>query len=489
MSSLFLIFILPFAAGVLALAISHHGVRRALLLLTTASHLGVCIFLYRCPPVAKAGSWIMLDGLGLVFLFVISILFFLAAIYTVSYLRSEAGHPGDSVKRERVFITCLLMFLGTMSLVTVSHHLMMLWVTVETTTLFSAPLIYFHKSKTSLEATWKYLVICSVGIALGLLGTLFLATAGTKSDSSIGFTLTEMIRHAKELDPVWLDVAFILLLVGYGTKMGLAPMHTWLPDAHSEAPAPVSALFSGVLLNCAFLAILRTYQICVAAGRTAFALQLFIVFGLLSMLVSVVFLMQQPDYKRMLAYSSVEHMGILSLSIGLGAAGAFPAMLHLVNHSFTKALLFFTAGNILIAYHTKQVAEVKGCLHHLPVSGFLWLAGFLSITGTPPFAPFVSEFNILGAAIGQGKNLVAVLYLFFLATVFVGMARIVLPMAQGSFTAEERPHESLWRTLPPLLLFAALVVLGLYLPEWYQRIMQNAAALLQNPIQLLGGGR
>ena len=273
----------------------------------------------------------------------------------------------------------------------------------------------------------------------------------------------------------------MFFLVGYGTKMGLAPMHTWLPDAHSESPSLVSALLSGALLNCAFLGILRAHQICVAAGLAPFSQGLLLIFGLLSMAVAAVFILGQSDFKRMLAYSSVEHMGILALGVGLGGAGAFGTALHAVNHSLTKACLFLVAGNILAAYGTKSVADVQGLSRRLPFSGVLWLAGFLAITGSPPFGPFLSELTILKAALDQGRGIVAVGYLALLAVIFIGMANVVLPMAQGraATRSEQRgAGEALWATLPPAALAAMVLVLGVYIPPAMSAVLHEAARSL-----------
>ena len=268
------------------------------------------------------------------------------------------------------------------------------------------PLIYFHRHHRSLEATWKYLLICSVGIALALLGNFFVAVAARSAGGPmIHLTIDDLVAHAGSLNPLWLKAAFLFFLVGYGTKMGLAPLHTWLPDAHSEAPSVVSALLSGALLNCAFLTILRAHSLLSAAGLAAFSSDLLVLFGLISMAVAAVFILGQADFKRMLAYSSVEHMGILSLGIGIGGAATFGAMLHTVNHSLTKAMLFLAAGNILALYRTKSTTRVRGVLRTLPITGVLWLAGFLAIVGSPPFGPFLSELTILKGVLDAGRPL------------------------------------------------------------------------------------
>ena len=221
--------------------------------------------------------------------------------------------------------------IDSLALITEAHHLGLMWVAVEAATLTTAPLIYFNRNARSLEATWKYLLVGSVGIALALLGSLFLAYSQLQASLGASLLLEDVLRDAPHLSKPWLHSAFVILFIGYGTKMGLAPMHTWKPDAYGEAPGVVGALLAGGLTNCAFLAILRFYRICFAAGDGAFARQLMLAFGLLSMTVAATFMARQRDYKRMLAYSSVEHMGILVVGIGLGGAGIFGSLFHMIN--------------------------------------------------------------------------------------------------------------------------------------------------------------
>jgi hydrogenase-4 component F len=243
----------------------------------------------------------------------------------------------------------------------------------------------------------------------------------------------------------------------------------------------VSALLSGALLNCAFLGIVRVLQVCVAAGHLTFGRDLLVGFGLVSMAVAAVFLVGQTDYKRLLAYSSVEHMGILALGVGLGGSGSFGALLHAVNHSLTKAMLFLVAGNILTTYQSKSTVEVRGMLRVLPISGLLWIVGLLAITGSPPFGTFLSEFTILKAALDQGRNGVAITYLVLLAIIFVGLATAMLGMAQGTPTEGQRrmtEPESLWTVLSPALLGVLVLLLGLYLPPLLRQTMQEAARTL-----------
>jgi hydrogenase-4 component F len=490
--------LVPALAGLAALVIRPNWPRRALLLLTAVTHSVLVVACWFALPAPAVNGWIAMDAAALLFLSITSALFLAAAVYAVGYLAHEARiekHDDDGEEvpfvnfPEAVFAGCLLMFLATMTLVSVSRHLGLMWVGVEATTLASAPLIYFHRHNRSLEATWKYLLICSVGIALALLGNFFVAvSARSVGGPMIHLTIDDLIAHAHSLNPLWLKAAFLFFLVGYGTKMGLAPLHTWLPDAHSEAPSVVSALLSGALLNCAFLTILRTHSLLSAAKLADFSADLLVLFGLISMAVAAVFILGQSDFKRMLAYSSVEHMGILSLGIGIGGVATFGALLHTVNHSLTKAMLFLAAGNILALYRTKSTTRVRGVLRLLPITGMLWIAGFLAIVGSPPFGPFLSELTILKGVLDAGRPVVAVAYLLALAIVFIGMATIVLRMAYGpppaSFCGEGGPtcpttqREPLWSIAPVMALGLAVLTLGVYVPPRLTDLLQQAVVAL-----------
>lgn len=480
---------IPALAGLAAFAVRADQPRRALLVAAAAAHTICVVAAWAFPPRAMAGGWLMLDAPGLLFLGIASVLFLAAAVYATGYLpRAQHANTEEqdedaafSPTPEAVFTGCLLLFLASMTLVTVSGHFGLLWVAVEASTLASAPLIYYHRNQRSLEATWKYLMICSVGVALALLGNFFLAVASGPGASGSTMLLTTLLGNATSLQDSWLRAAFILFLVGYGTKMGLAPLHYWLPDAHSESPSLVSALLSGALLNCAFLGILRAFQVCVAAGLHDFAAPLLTGFGLVSMAFAAAFIMGQADYKRMLAYSSVEHMGILALGVGLGGEALFGAMLHAVNHSLTKGLLFFTAGNILSVFRTKSTRDVHGVLRTLPASGMLWMAGFLANSGSPPFGLFLSKFTILRAAITLGHPVIAAVMLVLLALIFTAMAGIMLHMAQGRPTAalKDRVVEESWRQIaPPAVLALLVLILGVWVPGPLEALLRTAAATL-----------
>ena len=505
--------LLPAAAGMIAFAVASDAARRALLVMASLAHAGLVAVCLVRGGATGPGDWLALDAPGLVFLSIASALFLASAFYAIGYLRREGEGPRRDFEEgalfadapQRVFVGCLLLFLAAMSLVCVrdpeytSSDSGLSGAFRAATTLASAPLIYFHRHHRSLEATWKYLLICSVGIALALLGTFFLAVAAAAPGrTQVPLLVGGLISSASQLNHVWLRAAVVFLLVGYGTKMGLAPLHTWLPDAHSESPSLVSALMSGALLNCAFLGILRAHQICAAAGDGAFMDRLLVVLGLVSMIFAAGLILGQADFKRMLAYSSVEHMGILALAVGLGGVGRYGAMLHAVNHSLTKACLFLVSGNVLAAYHTKSARDVSGLMRALPWSGALWIAGFLAITGSPPFGPFLSELVILKAALDGGHRLVAAAYLALLVTIFIGMSAIVLRMAQpgerdapvsmgrdaggracgdgGRGSAGARETAS--AVVPPLALAAAVLLLGLYVPPVLHDLLSRAGEAL-----------
>jgi hydrogenase-4 component F len=484
------IVLIPLALGLLALVTPWKGARRGLLITGAVCHVIVTVILGLLRKNAyQSGAWIGLDSQGLLFLAITSVLFLAVAVYTAGYLGRDSGRKVlDSVEGflfsnepEAVFIACLLLFLASMSMVCISRDMGLLWVAVEATTLVSAPLISFHRHHRSLEATWKYLLICSVGIAIALLGNYFLAFAG---HGKTHLNIDNLVAGAGLLDQTWLKAAFLMLLVGYGTKMGMVPMHTWLPDAHSEAPSMVSALLSGALLNCAFLGILRGHTVLTAAGLGVFSGELLVFFGMLSMAVAAAFMIRQTDYKRMLAYSSIEHMGILALGVGLGGLAGTGAMLHAVNHSLTKGMLFLVSGHMLFTYGSKKTYDVHHVIKTAPLTGILWLLGFLAITGAPPFGTFLSEVTILKGMLESGRWGVAAVYLVVLGVIFIAMARVVIPMAFGipkkdqpveAFPVSKR--EPLWFAGPAMVMAVIILILGLYIPESVWKFLGQAAAM------------
>ncbi len=468
--------LVPLIMAALAAAVPFNRIRPWLLPITGLLHLALTGVALLRPDLDTGHAWLVLDPPGKIILLQISVLNFLCSVYAVGYL----GYKPD--RSNRVFCVCLLTFLGVMSLVTWSHHLGLMWVGMETTTLVTAPLIYFNRTQRSIEATWKYLLVGSVGIALALLGTFFLGYAALHAGLEPSLTFENLLPHAPALSKPWLHAAFVLLLVGYGTKMGLAPMHTWKPDAYGEAPGVVGAILAGGVTNCAFLALLRVYHLCSAAGEEAYASRLLLAMGLLSMAIAGIFMVGQRDFKRMLAYSSVEHMGILTVGLGIGQAALFGTLLHVIMNGMTKGVLFLSAGNINRAYGSKTIDQVRGAIRLLPLSGSLFLAGFLAITGSPPFGPFISEFAILNAAFDTRRFGVAGLFLLLLLLVFIGMGATVLQVVQGRPPAkvQQNAYREGWLTVAPVVLFMVLVlVLGLYIPEPLTALVNDAVRYME----------
>ncbi len=490
--------LVPAVSGILAFLIRSDGLRRALLLAAASLNAGLAAAIWMWSPDPLLTGWLQFDAAGKLICGITATVYLMVAVYATGYLGREGKGKRQDFEEEALFHNapeatftgCLLLFLASMNLMTCSQQLGMLWIAMEATTLASAPLIYFHRHHRSLEASWKYLIICSVGIAIALLGNFFLAIAASRgADDTLPLIVGVLASNADELNVSWLRAAFLLYLVGYGTKVGLAPLHTWLPDAHSEAPSVVSALLSGAVLNCAFLGILRLYQVCAAAGQAEFCQDLLRAFGLLSMTLAAVFILNQRDYKRMLAYSSIEHMGIIALGFGLGGVAAFGSLLHAAGHSLSKAMLFLLSGNILEVYRTKVTAKVQGVLRAQPLTGALWIAGFLAIVGFPPFSTFMSELLILQGALDAHRYIEAVAFLIVLAVVFAGMTTAILGMAQG---VPLRPDSSRstaqlaepiggghWLAVAPAAALGfGVLLLGLWLPAPVNDLLHEAALSL-----------
>jgi len=474
-----LVVLAPVVFGAIAFAYPSNRRRPVALLAGAAVHAAGVAALLAAPGEEVPGRWLALDAIGKVALGTTTVLFLAAAVYAQGYLARREDRDN------RVFVGGLLVLLGAMTTVALSHHLGLSWVAIELTTLTTAPLIYFNHNARSLEAAWKYLLIGSLGIALALLGTFFLALSGAGPGGPRSLLVEELVAAGPLLSRPWVRAAFVFLLVGYGTKMGLAPLHSWKPDAYGEAPGLLGALLAGGVTNFAFISIARVFQVTRAAGEEAFARDALVGLGLLSIALAAVFVVGQRDFKRMLAYSSVEHMGILALGIGLGGGAAAGAFFHLVNNGLTKGVVFLSAANIHRSFGSKRIDEVRGAGRRLPVSGPLFLAGFLAITGSPPFSPFFSEFAILNGAFGAGRWVVGGLFLAFLAVIFVGMGATVLAVVQGD--PEGAPQVpgtgDSWLTAgPPLALIVVVLLLGLFLPQGLRDLFTSAGALV-------GGGR
>jgi hydrogenase-4 component F len=475
---------LPLCAAAIAFATSNSGLRVRLLPATALLHfLGLLITLYGRKPLPP-GAWLGLDDLGAWALLVISVLFLVCALYAPAYLALRPNRD------HRVFTGCMLCFLGLASLLAQAQHPGLTWVAMESTTLTSAPLIYFNHNSRSLEADWKYLLIGSVGIALALLGTLFVAYAASMGGIQGPLLFTRLIQEGARLSHPWVRAGFVLCLVGYGTKMGLAPLHTWKPDAYGVAPGIVGALLAGGVTSCAFLSLLRIHAVVAAAGELRFADGLMIGIGLLSMAWALVFMVRQLDLKRLLAYSSVEHMGILVLGIGIGGNATRFALFHLGANALVKSVLFLSTGNIARSYASTSLPQVTGAIRRTPISGGLFLLAFLAITGAPPFAPFVSEFNIALTALTGGHPWVGAAFLLLLGAIFLGMSETVLKAVFGTPSTHRvrTPYRDTFATTAPLVAALALALaMGLWLPRPLRAMLDGATHWVEGTRQVEPG--
>ncbi|HEX9059386.1 MAG TPA: proton-conducting transporter membrane subunit, partial [Clostridia bacterium] len=313
-----------------------------------------------------------------------------------------------------------------------------------------------------------YVIICSVGIALALLGIIFLhlSSMDLVKDTNFELSWTYLVGHAGELQKSTLRLSFIFILIGFGTKSGLAPMHTWLPDAHSQAPSPISALLSGVLLNSAMYGIMRELAIVNRSIGTEFASRLLLGIGILSILTAALFIITQKDYKRLLAYSSIEHMGIIAWGLGLFTpVSVLASLMHMLNHSFTKSMLFLSSGNVFLKFKTKEIKKVTGLLKVMPVTGTIFLLGIFAITGMPPFSIFTSEFGILIATFKTLPVWISVIFVLLIASVFVGFAVALLKMFYGEPEEFDSCKTSKISTAVLVALFVIILVTGLFIPR------------------------
>lgn len=473
----FLLIVVPLLGAAVAAVWRDDRTRPWLLPATGLVHLGLCLWLLVAPPPPAPGWWLGFDPLARAVLPVVSLLFMFCAAYAVPYLRLRTE------RSNRGFVAALLAVLGLLSAGHQARHLGVLWIATEGVTLAAVPLLHFNASARAFEATWKYLLVGGTGIALSLLGSFCLGYASLHGGGGGDLTFAALTAQGAGLSKPWLLAAWVLLLAGYGTKMGLAPMHTWKPDAYGEAPGIVGALLAGGVTTVAFTAILRVRAVVSAAGQGAVADRTLLAIGLFSMVVAALFLLNTRDFKRMLAYSSVEHMGILSVGAALGGAGAWAALFHVWANGLTKGALFLSAGNIRRAAGGRTVDEVRGMAALTPQSAAIFVTGMLAVTACPPFGPFFSELRVVRAAFGTGHAGAAAMFLGCLLFAFFGLTRVVFaivdgrPRAASRATARRMP-ETPGVVLPALLLLGLSLWLGLRPPAVLFEAWDAAVAML-----------
>jgi len=428
------------------------------------------------PPAFAEDAWLAFDPLARAVLPAVSLLFLLCSAYAPPYLRMRTERPN------RVFVAALLAVMGLVSAGHLARHLGVLWIATEGVTLAAVPLIHFNATSRAFEATWKYLLVGGTGIALSLLGSFCLGYASLYGHGSGDLTFAALAAQGAGLSRPWVLAAWVLLLAGYGTKMGLAPMHTWKPDAYGEAPGIVGAMLAGGVTTVAFTAVLRVRAIVAASGAGAIADRTLLAIGLFSMLVAALFLLGTRDFKRMLAYSSVEHMGILSVGAALGAAGAWAAIFHVWSNSLTKGALFLSAGNLRRAAGARTMDEVSGMSVLTPHSAAMFVTGMLAVTACPPFGPFFSELAIIRATFAAERYGAAAMFLGCLLFAFFGLTRLVFAIVDGRPRAATRANarrfpETLSIVLPPLVLLGLSLWLGVATPAlltdaWWLAVKQ-----------------
>lgn len=400
------------------------------------------------------------------------------SLFSRPYMRIEAAHGRVSARRLRLYHSMFQLFMATMLIALTTNNLGLLWVAMEAATLSTVLLVTLYRTPASLEAGWKYFILCGVGIAQALFGTILLYFAaeqvlGAEGVNALLWTRLDAVKA--QLEPAVLSLAFVFLLVGYGTKVGLAPLHNWLPDAHAEGPTPISAVLSGLLLNVAIYAVVRCKVLVEGSLHSSLPSQMLMGFGLLSVVLAAFFLWRQRDIKRLFAYSSIEHMGIITFAFGMGGAVAnFAALLHMTVHSLTKSAIFFAVGHAAQKAGSQLMEDIRGLITISPTIGWGLMIGSLAILGLPPFGVFASEFLILTTAMREQPWATPIL-LAALGVAFGAIFRRVQPMVFGETTAKRLPHPP--ALLPVFTHFAIVLLLGLYIPpylaDWYR-----AAALL-----------
>jgi hydrogenase-4 component F len=478
-------------AGVLLSAVAGWRVARAV---TTAAGiisfglaLGLAAAVEHGASLHAAGGWLALDSLGAVFLIATGLLYAVGGVFSVGYLRLDERDPGFPRFARRYF-ALLNLFGWTMLLVPLASDFGILWVAVELTTIVSALLVAIDRTDAALEASWKYVLIASCGLGIALLSIIVLYAAGTATlGGSYVPRFARLLAHGSGLSPDAVRLSFVLAVVGFGTKVGFVPTHTWLPDAHSEAPAPVSALLSGALLASALYAILRFLQVAIVAGQGSFAEHVLVVFGAASLIAASLFVLRQRNFKRMLAYSSIEHMGVIALGIGFGAPLAVAgALLHVITHASAKGLAFFGAGSLLRGYDTKEVDGVVDAGRTMPWTGPMFLAAALALCGLPLSGVFRSEFQIVAGGFAAPEYVGASLLIVFVNVAFFGVlwhaGRMVLSPGTTS-TLDPRPREqSPWMIAAMVGCLVVVVALGVHLPSALATLLVHARHVLEFPV-------
>jgi hydrogenase-4 component F len=493
--TLILLPLIPFCAGLLCLAARSRESWERLNLLAFAALVPLALKLgadvLAQGAVSALGGFLRADALSALVVGLTAFVAPVCAIYSIGYFRAgiRANRINEAQLKRYYVLTPL--FVAVMLLVPLADNLGIMWVAVESSTLASVLLVTFYNKKTSFEAGWKYIIIGSIGIALALFGTIFTYYSAVNvlgNEAQHGMNWSVLAGIASKFDPKAMRLAFILVLLGYGTKAGLAPMHTWKPDAYAEAPVPTAALLGTALVNCAIYAIARFDVLAVKCLGPEFPGKLLAGFGVASILVAAPFILTQRNFRRILAYSSIDHAGIMAAALGFGGKlGALGAALHMIFHGVTKPLLFFCAGNVQQHFGTPHFRRVRGVIHTLPWTGGLFLLATLAVIGTPPFSIFQSEFVTLSAALAAHHGWLAFLFIVGVVTIFAGLLVHMVNMNLGephrdqfNESTNQQFNECPWKLGAMMLVAMTIIAFSFWLPSpLYQ--------LVQQTVQILGG--
>ena len=494
---LLLLLIVPLIAGPLAFLLRRRPIMEAINVTAFVMEMCLAIALVvrvlRSGPVSFMQGFFYADALSALMVLLTAFVAMACAIYAVGYFRHdersgvlenpEKAGTGWSTQKLREYYALTPLFVFSMILVAVANNLGIVWVAVEGTTLSSVLLVMFYGRETSLEAAWKYAIIGGVGLSMALFGTILTYYSASRvlgTDTLSGLNWSVLVGNAAYFDKPTMRLAFILVLLGYGTKAGITPMHTWKPDAYSEAPIPGAAMLATGVLNCALYSLIRFYILSSKSLGPHFASQFLIIFGMLSMGVAVPFILVQKNFRRLLAYSSIDHSGIMVLALGFGGPlGILGMLLHMTFHSITKPLLFFCAGNVQQHLNTDLFRKAKnGLIHSMPLTGAAFLMAALAVTGSPPFSLFQSEFTILRAVFNRGPVALAVLFVAFLLAIFAGFLVHIANLVLGPDPGVPRVPACRWKKFSVAALAVVVIVMGFWIPAPLFQLIQNAVGIV-----------
>ncbi|ASM40678.1 hydrogenase 4 subunit F [Campylobacter sp. RM12321] len=426
-------------------------------------------------------EFLFLDSLGAIFLSLIAITGFLVNLYMSSYMKWEIEAKHITLRQLKNYFSLTFIFTFTMTLSVVCNNIAFMWAAIEATTLSSVFLVALNKDKKSTESGYKYIVICSIGLAFALYATILLYCAGNNNISGDSMLFTNLLKNAENLNQDALKLIFIFALIGFGTKAGLVPTHTWLPDVHAQGPAPTSALLSGILLKCAMLGLIKYYAIVGKGIGFDFVQTIMVVSGLITLFVAGFFLIRQHDVKRMFAYHSIVHMGVIAFGLGVGSfIGIFAAIFHCMAHSFTKALAFCVTGNMAKIYGTKDMTKMGSMIKMAPLTTVLFGISICSLVGVPGFAIFVSEFWIFKAAALNSQYILMILFAIALAIIFIADFSHFFLASFGKVNGEIKYAKEMTLTENLSLILLALLVIsfGIWQFDVFMELINNSVKII-----------